>query len=301
LPKVSFVDHAVEFECKPGERLSEVAAAHGIDIFRGIWHGFNCRTLGLCGRCEVWVQPASKDQKEALSPPTFVEKLFHKQPYRPQSPWDSGNHVPALRLACQARVQGDIEVRTRPGSGEIKQDLTWEPDPRHFKWQDRLKAKDEEEEEGAPKKAAPVKKAAPAAKPAAADPAKAPNGATAAATPAAAPAVDAPAEPKPEAAPAPVAAPAAQAPVAAPAAQAPTEAKASTASAVAAPAPAAADAPAATPAHAAAPPAGAAPASDPAPAAEANKAADATPSTTATASGNGPNGEAAALGEPSKD
>ena len=55
MPKVTFLDEVVTVEAKSGQTLKEVAEANGIALFRGLWRWGNCRGLGMCGACGVWV------------------------------------------------------------------------------------------------------------------------------------------------------------------------------------------------------------------------------------------------------
>jgi Na+-transporting NADH:ubiquinone oxidoreductase subunit NqrF len=55
----------------------------------------NCRGLGSCGTCAVWI-------RGIISQKSRVEKLRLKFPPHQEKP--------GLRLACQVRVWGDIEV-----------------------------------------------------------------------------------------------------------------------------------------------------------------------------------------------
>ena len=76
-----------------GATLLEACAAHGI------YPPSACGGRGLCGRCAVQVVSG------ALSAPTPAEekKILAE---------DRAN---GLRLACQARIQGDVEIRLSPG------------------------------------------------------------------------------------------------------------------------------------------------------------------------------------------
>jgi ferredoxin len=192
MPKVTFLNETTTVEAKKGQTIKEVAIETGIPLHRGFWTWANCRSHGLCGSCEVWVTELAP---QALSPKGFREKVRPKVKGK-------------VRLACQAQVLGDIEVRTLPGGVmfEPKQTTTWEQDPRPSAWKDRLaKANagagggDEEEGDG---------EAKPAAKPA-------PKPATAASggAPAAAPKpVATAAAPAPSSTPAPTTAPKPSAP-----------------------------------------------------------------------------------------
>jgi len=156
MPKVTFLNETTTVEAKKGQTIKEVAIETGIPLHRGFWTWANCRSHGLCGSCSVWVTELAP---HALSPKGFRERVRPKVKGK-------------VRLACQAQVLGDIEVRTLPGGVmfEPKQTTTWEQDPRPAAWKDRLaKANagagggDEEEGDGEAKPAAK-----PAPKPAAA-------------------------------------------------------------------------------------------------------------------------------------
>jgi len=174
MPKVTFLNETTTVEAKKGQTIKEVAIETGIPLHRGFWTWANCRSHGLCGSCLVWVTELAP---HALSPKGFREKVRPKIKGK-------------VRLACQAQVLGDIEVRTLPGGVmfEPKQTTTWEQDPRPAAWKDRLtKANagagggDEDEGDGEAKPAAK-----PAPKPAAAASGGAPRAAAPAAPPAAA-------------------------------------------------------------------------------------------------------------------
>jgi uncharacterized 2Fe-2S/4Fe-4S cluster protein (DUF4445 family) len=152
VPKIRFLNEAIEVEATAGQTIREVAEQHGITLLRGLFPRLHCGGRGWCGRCRVWATGG-------LAPLTFWERLRRYRGTR--------------RLACQAKIQGDVEVRTTPNAPLPRQTTEWLPDPRPSKWRDR----------------------AVEAKPAAAPPAEPKPAAT-------------PAEPKPAAPPAPAAAPA---------------------------------------------------------------------------------------------
>ncbi|MBI2896341.1 MAG: hypothetical protein HYY06_22480 [Deltaproteobacteria bacterium] len=84
-----------------GANLRKVALANGIDLDREQLLGLNCKNLGICGVCKVWVKEKAPG---ATSPRGFREKhLF----FRYFKGW--------RRLACQVHVLGDIEVWTVSG------------------------------------------------------------------------------------------------------------------------------------------------------------------------------------------
>jgi ferredoxin len=129
MPKVMFVNEVITVQAEAGKTLKEIADAAGVNLFEGFWADrfYRCRNdSGHClgSGCRVWVTERSPG---ALSPRTVWERI------RP-------THSGTIRLACQAVVKGDVDVRTQPGALlETKPNPKWDPDTRHFKWQDRLK------------------------------------------------------------------------------------------------------------------------------------------------------------------
>ena len=126
--------------------------------------------------CKVWVNEIEKGSVPAKKRKWYV-------PF-------TGTLRGTQRMACQAVIGGDCEVRTQPGAFVAVENMSWEPDARKWAWHDRLV------QEKKKKKAKPVAEAQAAPAPAA--PAQA----------APAQAAPAPAAPAPAQAPAPVAAPA---------------------------------------------------------------------------------------------
>jgi ferredoxin len=149
VPKVHFLNEAIEVEAASGQTLREIAEQHGIVLVRGLFPGLHCRGRGICGRCRVWAMPRGEG---ALTPLTFWERLRR---YRG-----------ARRLACQAKVMGDVEVRTTPNAQPPTQTTIWPEDTRPAKWKERRAAS---AEPAAPQPAATT--AAPAARPTAGTPA----------------------------------------------------------------------------------------------------------------------------------
>jgi ferredoxin len=151
MPKVTFLNEALTVEAEAGKTIKEVADACGVNLFTGFWRSYHCKGKGRClgSGCRVWAMGPDA----ALSPRTWKERI---------RPTNKG----AVRLACQARVQGDIEVRTMPGALEFTQNAKWDPDAAPSRWLDRTMGKEAPAADGdAAKEAAP--KPAKAAKPAA--------------------------------------------------------------------------------------------------------------------------------------
>lgn len=96
MPKVHFLNEVITVEVPAQTTLRDAAMQSGIELYRGMWTHVNCIGNGICGRCRVWILAPDHH----LSPPSLRER-FHRV-------------RGMMRLACQVRVTGDIEVRTRP-------------------------------------------------------------------------------------------------------------------------------------------------------------------------------------------
>lgn len=95
MPKVSFQGQTIEVET--GARLRDALRSAGLSPHNGNSAWFNCTGLGTCGTCAVRVRgrvepetPRGREQWRLGFPP-------HEQ----------GR---GLRLACQVRVMGDLDV-----------------------------------------------------------------------------------------------------------------------------------------------------------------------------------------------
>ncbi len=105
MPKVKFIREEVEIEVEEGENLRKAAIREGVQLYEGIFKTFNCHGFGFCAECRVLV----KKGMENTSKP---------------GPWERTRGLAGffrigceneVRLACQTKVEGDIEVETRPG------------------------------------------------------------------------------------------------------------------------------------------------------------------------------------------
>jgi ferredoxin len=115
MPKVVIVNEKKEIDVPAGANLRQEARKAGVEVYPGISRILNCQGNGLCGTCKVLV----KKGMENLSPRTLIEKFTMNTHF-----WTmlaAIGHEDELRLSCQAKVNGDCEIETKPAfnwSGE---------------------------------------------------------------------------------------------------------------------------------------------------------------------------------------
>lgn len=98
MPKIHFEGRTIE--CEQGDNLRRVLCSAKLPLYNGIAKTIHCRGLGTCGTCAVEIEGNVSD-------PTPVEKW--RLGFLPHQS-DSG-----LRLACQCKVLGDLEIRKHGG------------------------------------------------------------------------------------------------------------------------------------------------------------------------------------------
>jgi ferredoxin len=106
MPIIKFSNEKKEIQVPEGANLRSEAIRAGVGLYAGI-HKLpvgNCHGFGLCGSCRVLVT----NGMDNLSPMDTLERLRLKI-----SMAYIGNED-TMRLACRARVQGDLEVQTKP-------------------------------------------------------------------------------------------------------------------------------------------------------------------------------------------
>lgn len=109
MPKVKFVNEKVTVDAAEGEDLCTIARKNGVQLYSGPHKVVNCMGLGTCCSCNVIVAKGA----EKVSSPGFLERLW-----RLLNPLLGikilSNPGKEVRLACQTRVSGDVEVVTHP-------------------------------------------------------------------------------------------------------------------------------------------------------------------------------------------
>ena len=104
MPKIRFVRENKEVECEEGENLRKVALREGIDLYPGIHRVLNCHGLAQCAECRVYI----KQGMENTNKPGLLERG------RTAAGFFNIGHEDEVRLSCQTKVYGDIEVYTQP-------------------------------------------------------------------------------------------------------------------------------------------------------------------------------------------
>ncbi len=122
MPTVKFIKENVEIEVPEGANLRREALRAGIRLNLGFLNGFgrkingsvlgNCHGLGGCGTCRVLITKGA----ENVSQPTVKEKLQFKTVLHPDPipKFAYAQYGEELRLACQVKVLGDIEIESDP-------------------------------------------------------------------------------------------------------------------------------------------------------------------------------------------
>lgn len=98
MPKVRFAGQTLE--CPPGANLRMVVVRARLPLYNNAARALNCRGRGVCGSCAVEIEGEVSDPT-----PTEATRLA-------RFPHQGGS---VLRLACQVKVLGDVEVTKHGG------------------------------------------------------------------------------------------------------------------------------------------------------------------------------------------
>ena len=110
MPVINFVKEKKKIEVPQGANLRKEAMKAGVQVYPGIHQVLHCPGLGLCGSCRVKVVKGTETRLEKQS---WYEKLMML--LNPFTFFGRLGCEKELRLACQTRVTGDIDVETQPG------------------------------------------------------------------------------------------------------------------------------------------------------------------------------------------
>ena len=109
MPTVKFVNEKVTVEAQEGEDLRSIARKNGVQIYSGPHKVVNCMGFGTCCSCNVIVQKG----QENCTRKGLLESLW-----KWLNPLLSlkilSNEGKDVRLACQTKIHGDVEVQTHP-------------------------------------------------------------------------------------------------------------------------------------------------------------------------------------------
>ncbi len=98
MPTVRFAGQSIE--CPPGANLRMVLVRARLPLYNSAARALNCRGRGVCGSCAVEIHGET-------SAPTAIEQTrLGRFPHQGSS---------ALRLACQCKVLGDLDVIKHAG------------------------------------------------------------------------------------------------------------------------------------------------------------------------------------------
>lgn len=99
VPTITFVRQNKQVEVPEGDTVRYPALENDVPVYCGLWKFANCHGNGLCGTDRVSVSPSTN-----TSPRTFMERFWLRNDLKKD---------PNVRLACQTRVFGDVNVDTR--------------------------------------------------------------------------------------------------------------------------------------------------------------------------------------------
>ena len=103
MPKISFEMESVTVDVPDGATIWEAAGKARIVLQRGFAAAHPCAGKGTCSGMACAVFLRTGDPVNAVSPPTWREKFFHRRIFK------SGK-----RLACQCSPKHDLTVVTMP-------------------------------------------------------------------------------------------------------------------------------------------------------------------------------------------
>ena len=112
MPAVNFVNEKKTIEVEDGANLRKEAMKNGVQVYPGIHKYLHCPGFGMCTTCRVHI----KKGVENTSKPGLWEKLSLLGVFNPLALafFARLGHEDELRLSCQTKVHGDIDVETQP-------------------------------------------------------------------------------------------------------------------------------------------------------------------------------------------
>ncbi|MDA1233058.1 MAG: 2Fe-2S iron-sulfur cluster-binding protein [Planctomycetota bacterium] len=109
MPKVKFVNEKITVDAAEGEDIRTIARKNGVQVYWGPHKILNCWGMGSCCSCSVVLAKG----KENVSKKGILEGIWRW--VRPLFGLKfQSNPEQEIRLACQTKVSGDVEVVTHP-------------------------------------------------------------------------------------------------------------------------------------------------------------------------------------------
>ncbi|MEO1995444.1 MAG: ferredoxin [Planctomycetaceae bacterium] len=108
MPTVKFVKEKQSIEVPEGANLRKEALRAGVELYAGPHKVLNCRGLGQCASCQVNICKGEQN----VSPQGLFERL--RLLLGPLTFFSRLGREDTLRLSCQTRVRGDVEIETHP-------------------------------------------------------------------------------------------------------------------------------------------------------------------------------------------
>jgi ferredoxin len=119
MPKVTIANEKKEIDVPAGANLREELRKAGVQVYRGLSRWLNCFGHGSCGTCRVLV----KKGMENLSPKGKLERFTLWRMISAIGQEDE------MRLSCQATVNGDVTIETKPGMNLYGENFWQKPYP----------------------------------------------------------------------------------------------------------------------------------------------------------------------------
>jgi len=104
MPTIKFVNEKKEIQVPVGANLRREAINAGVGVYRGIDQFVHCPGLGLCGTCRVIVVKGMEN----------LSTMGKRESFKSKTSMAFIGHEKDMRLACQVKVNGDVEVITQP-------------------------------------------------------------------------------------------------------------------------------------------------------------------------------------------
>ncbi|OAI41596.1 hypothetical protein AYO40_03000 [Planctomycetaceae bacterium SCGC AG-212-D15] len=119
MPKVTIVNEKKDIDVPEGSNLRIELQKAGVEVYAAKDKYLNCWGHGLCGTCRVLV----KKGMENLSPKGKLER------FTLATMMTAIGHEEEMRLSCQANVNGDCSIETRPAMNLYGENFWQKPYP----------------------------------------------------------------------------------------------------------------------------------------------------------------------------